>query len=283
MSRWRTLLILGRVSNLPTVWSNCLAGWWLGGGATVGKLPFVLAGATCLYLGGTFLNDAFDTDFDRQHRRERPIPSRSISVETVRRWGLAWLALGTLSLFHLGMEAGVLGLVLLLCILLYSAIHKLITFSPVLMGICRLLVYIVAASAGTDGVTGRAVWCGFALAAYVQGLSFIARRENARGPLSYWPLALLGVPIFLACIMDAGVYREAGLALSAILALWSARSLHPVLGSAGAPIGRAVSGLLAGIVFVDLLAVADAPHPLCAVFLALFGLAVVAQRFVPAT
>jgi 4-hydroxybenzoate polyprenyltransferase len=118
MSRWRTLLILGRVSNLPTVWSNCLAGWWLGGGATVGKLPFVLAGATCLYLGGTFLNDAFDADFDRQHRRERPIPSGSISVETVRRWGLAWLALGMLSLFRLGMEAGVLGLVLLLCILL---------------------------------------------------------------------------------------------------------------------------------------------------------------------
>ena len=28
----RTLLILGRVSNLPTVWSNCLAGWLLDGG-----------------------------------------------------------------------------------------------------------------------------------------------------------------------------------------------------------------------------------------------------------
>ena len=27
MASFRTFLTLGRVSNLPTVWSNCLAGW----------------------------------------------------------------------------------------------------------------------------------------------------------------------------------------------------------------------------------------------------------------
>ena len=31
-SNLRTLLVLGRASNLPTVWSNCFAGWLLGGG-----------------------------------------------------------------------------------------------------------------------------------------------------------------------------------------------------------------------------------------------------------
>src|SRR2546429_470557 len=50
----RTLLVLGRVSNLPTVWSNCLAGWWLGGGGNIDKLPFLLEGATFLYTGGMF-------------------------------------------------------------------------------------------------------------------------------------------------------------------------------------------------------------------------------------
>ena len=29
---WHALLVLGRASNLPTVWSNCFAGWFLGGG-----------------------------------------------------------------------------------------------------------------------------------------------------------------------------------------------------------------------------------------------------------
>ena len=72
----RTLLVLGRVSNLPTVWSNCLAGWWLGGGGHFAKLPFLLLVVTLLYLGGMLLNDAFDADFDRQHRKERQTRAR---------------------------------------------------------------------------------------------------------------------------------------------------------------------------------------------------------------
>ena len=91
-----TLLILGRVSNLPTVWSNCLAGWWLSGGGNFWKLPFLLSGMSALYTGGMFLNDAFDADFDRQRRTSRPIPSGTISADTVWLLGWAWLALGIL-------------------------------------------------------------------------------------------------------------------------------------------------------------------------------------------
>ena len=73
----RTLLVLGRVSNLPTVWSNCLAGWWLGGGGNFGKLPLLLFGASALYTGGMFLNDAFDAESDRQRRPSGPFrPAR---------------------------------------------------------------------------------------------------------------------------------------------------------------------------------------------------------------
>src|SRR5438094_889537 len=79
--RWivRTLLMLGRVSNLPTVWSNCLAGWLLGGGGLALRFVLLCVGATCLYIGGMYLNDAFDFEFDRAFRRERPIPSVAIS------------------------------------------------------------------------------------------------------------------------------------------------------------------------------------------------------------
>ena len=84
----RTLLVLGRTSNLPTVWSNCLAGWILGGEGDLKSLLLLSSGATMLYLGGMFLNDAFDEDFDRQHRKERPIPSGQISANAVWAWGL---------------------------------------------------------------------------------------------------------------------------------------------------------------------------------------------------
>jgi hypothetical protein len=68
-----------------------------------------------------------------------------------------------------------------------------------------------------------------------------------------------------------------------VLGLWVLRSLRTYLWAVDRQIGRTVSGLLAGIVFVDWLAVADAPRTLSAIFLALFGLAIFFQRFVPAT
>src|SRR6266498_4494191 len=91
---WRTLLILGRVSNLPTVWSNCLAGWLLGGGGSGWKFFLLSLGGTCLYVGGLFLNDAFDVEFDRQYRKERPLPAGQISLDEVWRWGFGSLGVG---------------------------------------------------------------------------------------------------------------------------------------------------------------------------------------------
>src|ERR1022692_2616102 len=101
--RFRTLLVLGRVSNLPTVWSNCLAGWWLAGAGNGAKLPWLLLGMSALYLGGMYLNDAFDAEFDRQRRSTRPIPSGQITVAEVWRFGWAWLGLGILLLFAVGL------------------------------------------------------------------------------------------------------------------------------------------------------------------------------------
>src|SRR5712675_2728560 len=169
----RTLLVLGRVSNLPTVWSNCLAGWWLGGGGNVEKLPYLLAGATSLYTGGMFLNDAFDVEFDREYRKDRPIPSGQITLDEVWRWGFGWLGVGTVILVLLGKATGALTAILLLCIVLYDAVHKHVGLSPLLMSACRFFLYLVAASSALQGVTGLAVWNALALAAYIVGLSFL--------------------------------------------------------------------------------------------------------------
>src|SRR3977135_4305759 len=93
-SKLRTLLILGRISNLPTVWSNCVAGWWLGGGGHYAKLPFLLLGVSLLYTGGMFLSDAFDEEFDRLRRPERPIPSGKIPAASVWAHGFGQLVFG---------------------------------------------------------------------------------------------------------------------------------------------------------------------------------------------
>ena len=105
----RTLLVLGRVSNLPTVWSNCLAGWILGGAGPVDRLALVATGATLLYLAGMYFNDAFDASFDRQHRPERPIPSGAISGTAVWQWALVWFSAGLACLWPLGTVPAILG------------------------------------------------------------------------------------------------------------------------------------------------------------------------------
>lgn len=279
----RALLVLGRVSNLPTVWSNCLAGWLLGGAGDLNSFLQLGAGATLLYLGGMFLNDAFDEEFDRQHRTERPIPAGAIPPRTVWIWGGAWLTLGAALLIPLGNITALLALILAAAILLYDAVHKLITFSPVLMAACRFFLYLVAASTGDSGVTGLAVWSALALAAYIVGLSYLARRESTAGAFCYWPLLFLVVPVGLAAVVNSGEYlHKAGL-LAAVLGLWMLRCLRSTLWTVDRQIGRTVSGLLAGIVLVDLLAVADAPQELALVFLLLFAAALLFQRLVPAT
>ena len=279
----RALLDLGRVSNLPTVWSNCLAGWWLGGGENFGKLPLLLLGVSALCTGGMFLNAAFDADFDRHRHPERPVPSGAISLAAVWNWGWAWLALGLLCLTILGKTTGALAIVLAICIVIYDAAHKAFTASPWLMGVCRFWVYAIAGSTGALGLNGWPIWCGVALAFYAAGLGWVAQREGFRKPIPYWPLALLAAPILLAGLMDAGESRLPGVWLSLVLVLWLAYCTRTIFQPGEANVPRIVSGLLAGIVFVDWLAVApECPHELSCVFLILFGATLGLQRFVPA-
>ena len=279
----RALLVLGRVSNLPTVWSNCLAAWWLAGAGNVDKLPFLLVGATSLYTGGMFLNDAFDVEFDRQYRKERPIPSRAIGLKAVWVWGVAWLGLGLCCLAWTGATAGVLGLALAGCIVLYDAVHKRVSFAPALMGLCRFVLYLTAASTAVNGMNQKVIGCAVALFAYIVGLSYVARRESVVGPLRYWPILLVAMPVLVALIFNHGYQTENALLLSAVFVVWTVKSLRYTLWTDEPNIGRTVSGLLAGIVLVDLLAVANAPREFGVVFVGLFLLALLFQRFVPAT
>jgi hypothetical protein len=280
----RALLALSRASHLPTVWSNCLAGWWLGGQGNYAKLPLLFLGVSALYTGGMFLNDAFDADFDRQRRTERPIPSGTISLAAVWRWGLGWLGLGVLCLMALGKITAVLTAGLLLCILIYDATHKVVTASPWLMGLCRCWVYVIAGSAGAAGVNGESIWCGVALAGYVAGLGYLGQQESNRARTAYWPLALLLVPVVFAVLLNAAEYRMPAVWISLVLVLWIALRARTIFQTAEASVGHITSGLLAGIVFVDWLAVAPlCPQWLSLMFLILWGATLALQRLVPTT
>lgn len=279
----RTLLVLGRVSNLPTVWSNCLAGWWLGGGGPWLGLAHLCLGASCLYVAGMFLNDACDAAFDRQHRSERPIPSGAMTQSAVWKWGASLMATGALLLGPHSQQTSVLTLLLVLSILLYDFVHKMVAFSPILMALCRFFLLLVAASFGQLGVGGLAIWSALVLASYIVGLSYIARRESTAGLIQWWPMIPLAAPVVLALIVNGGEHRTNGHLLSLLLVAWVAKSIHPLWTSDRPAVGRVVASLLAGICLVDLLAVADAPRSIAAMFVGFLGLSMLLQRHVPAT
>src|SRR4051794_17851653 len=98
-AKWRIYLRLGRVSNLPTVWSNTLAGIVLAGYqpthdlfATPVLFVWLALAMSLLYVGGMFLNDAFDQEIDAKERPERPIPSGLVSSSEVYSIGFGLLA-----------------------------------------------------------------------------------------------------------------------------------------------------------------------------------------------
>jgi hypothetical protein len=94
----------------------------------------------------------------------------------------------------------------------------------------------------------------------------------------------LAAPMALALLINREPYREAAVWLSLILGLWILRCLRASFWTLQPNVPQTVSGLLAGIVFVDWLSVAPAaPRELSLIFLGLFAGAWLAQRLVPAT
>jgi UbiA prenyltransferase family protein len=246
-----TLLRLGRVSNLPTVWTNVLVGTVLAGGQWQNaRTGIVLVAMSLLYVGGMYLNDYFDRTIDARERPDRPIPAGDISANAVAATGFGMLGGGVVLLAAAGAAAAVTGLILAGLIIAYDLFHKGTPTSPVTMGLCRAFVYFGAAAAASGAVSWLIALTGFALLAYVAGLTYAARQESLDRVGNLWPLLLLSAPMILAL----PAFRQGAWAIAITLALigWTAYAIYllarrPMAGA----VPRAVGALIAGISLVD--------------------------------
>jgi hypothetical protein len=273
----KVLLRLGRVSNLPTVWTNVLAGAVLAGAAEPLALALLLPAASLFYVAGMFLNDAFDRAIDAAERPERPIPSGRIGARTVFAAGFAMMGVGVALVAPLGAPHMVAALLLCGAIVVYDFRHKHNPFSPLVMGLCRALVYgLVLASA--PGWTGALA--AVSLLFYVAGLTYAAKQENMAEFRNAWPLAMLAVPVlFLLVRTDAA----SGLLVLLFLG-WLAHGLRLILVPSARNVRRAVGTLIAGISLFDAAVIATAGHPTLALLaVAGFGLTLVFHRKIPGT
>src|SRR5215813_9496421 len=123
--RLSTLLRLGRVSNLPTVWTNVVAGSVVAGGSDKpGRMAVTALAMTAFYVGGMYLNDYFDRELDARERPGRPIHAGEIGAGTVSAVGFVLLAIGVVLLAPYGLQAVIWGLALAAAIVLYDSWHK---------------------------------------------------------------------------------------------------------------------------------------------------------------
>ena len=251
-----TLLRLGRISNLPTVWTNVIAGAVIAGGTRRASeiVPVALA-MSAFYVGGMYLNDFFDRAIDARERPTRPIVAGEIAAGTVSAIGFGLLAIGIALMVPFGPAAAVGGIALAGVVVLYDVWHKGNALGPAIMGLCRALVY-VGAGAATAGHVSLALAIGaVVLAAHTAGITYAARQESLDTIGNLWPMVLLAAPMIAALPLLARGW-PVPVALALLLVADAAAVWLLARRSAPGAVPRAVSGLIAAISLVDALAVA---------------------------
>lgn len=200
-------LELCRVSNLPTVWTNVLAG------VVLSEVPFcwprygILALSFSLfYSGGMSLNDLCDAKADEKAKPLRPIPSGRVSMRDARIVTMMLLGIGWVLFFLLPYPKVVwLASWLVAIIFLYDWIHKRHPLSVLLMGACRGMVLVVSGM----GVAGRLMpWVGLAAIChffYALILTLVSRyeaRAERRASFSLVPWMLSAISLLDGILMS---------------------------------------------------------------------------------
>lgn len=286
-----TALKLGRVSNLPTVWTNVFTGMALAGGVAVDpRLVILLLSLSLFYVGGMFLNDAFDSGFDARARPERPIPSGLVSAGLVYAVGFGMLAAGLVLLAWVGYgfepftqwRPLLAGAGLAAAIVFYNWHHKENPLGPLVMGACRFLVYLSAGFAVASVLPGDVYVAAAVLLCYLIGLTYAAKKEHLGTLDNFWPLAFLAVPVVYGIYL--ALARPAAFLPLLIFAGWMLFALKLLRRRAKGDVPRAVVSLIAGIALLDATILAGFGNWALAVLaVGAFALTLFLQRWVSGT
>jgi MFS family permease len=277
----QTILKLGRVSNLPTVWTNALAGTALAGQFSPWIFLVVGIALSLFYTAGMWLNDAFDAEIDVRERKNRPIPMGEVGVGKVFAVGFAMLGAAIMMSFTLGSAVGLAGIALAVAIVLYDWLHKRTALSPIIMGVTRFLCYILAALA-VARVSGPVVFGALGLLAYIVGLTYAAKQEAYDRLDRAWPLAVMAIPLVYALTQTSpnllALITWAGLLVVVLIAL------RLLFRRKKGDVPKAVVTMIAGISLYDAVLIAGTGHTQLALLaIAAFALTLLLQRVVSGT
>jgi len=273
-SKLRGWLILSRGSNLPTVWSNVVAGWLLAQGLRLppigteywkqppdslawGSLLLLLLGVSLTYVGGMILNDAFDARWDAERRSTRPIPAGLITVRDALRAGWGALAAGfVLTVFAAPsgtrLAVTIVALALALCVIVYDRWHKGVSWAPAVMGLCRALLpaigFLVVGESIFFPPVADSDWIifthMFALWLLTYAITLVARHEATGGNAGRWVEGLLFIAP-LPLLWAVGLFWPWVVLWFAVYVWWLVRSnrRHPLPGGVGARVADRLASM----------------------------------------
>jgi 4-hydroxybenzoate polyprenyltransferase len=281
---------LGRVSNLPTVWSNVLAALALSGELSLERhVLWVMLIFSIFYVGGMFLNDAFDRHIDKAQRPDRPIPSGQVSAGAVFGLGFGALFAATLlsAFVARGTGASVLhatgsGVALSALIIFYDVYHKQNPVSPLVMGACRVMIYVGAAYVVRDDLPASVLYGALALWCYLIGLTYAAKQEAMNRLTRVWPLAFLAAPF--AYGVSLALDQPLVWPWLGAFAAWVVYALRFLRSGPRRSVPGAVVRLIAGISLLDAMLIAGAGTTAWALVAVLMcGTTRLLQRVIPGT
>jgi 4-hydroxybenzoate polyprenyltransferase len=174
------------------------------------------------------------------------------------------------------------GFALAATITLYDWNHKKTRLSPVVMGLCRVLVLLGAGWCYAVDLPAP-LWIAAALMlCYLIGLTYVAKQENLGRVENLWPLIFLAAPVLYGA--SIGVRQPlVGLFWIAFCA-WMLVALWLLRRRAKGDIPRAVVSLIAGISLLDaLLIAASGSVALACVAVLGFGVTLFFQRYISGT
>ncbi len=141
------------------------------------------------------------------------------------------------------------GLALAVFILLYNVHHKSNPLSPLLMGICRILVYVTAALCVAPTLPLSIYKSAMVLLCYLIGLTYAAKKEHLNHLEHIWPLGLLTIPLIYGLTLSFVV--PLALIPLTLLAVWVGLSVKRLLRKNQGDVAKAVIALIAGISLLD--------------------------------
>ncbi len=271
----RPLLATARIANVPSVISNVWVGiaigsivqrWEHGGQPVWLHAVFLMLAGVCLYIGGNFLNDWHDREWDAKNRPERALPNGLFSPATYLLTALLCGIAGVVLALLVSWKCAVVAALIILFIVIYTVWHKKAAWAVVPMGLCRALLPVMGFVGFAVAVRFRLTpefglpspsmfitYHALALLIYIAGLSLGARYESSPNPsvaaLSASKAALVFSGL-LAAFLWTYLSVKAGIIGFLPFAVWMLFCLTKFR----RPIPVHVSALLAGIPLIDWIA-----------------------------